>query len=1726
MSRRRKARSPVTLPDPTLARSVLAIAAEPGDEVFGCGGTLRHHVEAGDRISILVVSDGCGELTDPATLAKTREGHESACRAAARILEYQEPRFWNEHDQDIAYGERLTQRLAELILETAPALIYAPSPLDPHPTRAALGLTVREAVWRGSLDCVLACYEVDGPLPADRVEDVADVLALKRSAMDCFKGCPGHESRLRLTTTLNRLRAFSLEPPSKAAEGIQTVDGATLTQPMSGSARLRDYHAEPLTDQPLVSVIVRSQNRPELTEALDSVALQTWRHIEVLLIDVAGTNGFSTGDWCGQFPLRVVSKGHPLGRGAAANTGLDQAQGQYLLFLDDDDWLLPGHVALLVDALRRSNDARVAYSGIECRRQSDQGDWEVVRVFNDPYDRTRLLVENYIPIHAVLLDRALVTDQTRFDEALEVYEDWDFWVQLSRQTDFRHVDRITAIYRISRESGFGVRLDPRTAAGLQAFFERWRHRWSPQDLLDVTAYHKQRATQAQTVARHEMEALSAALVERDAQIAELRTEIGRRADVLYEALAARDNRIAELQTDLRRQADRLTETVATHELEMARLQATEGEKSDALYEALAGRDRRIAELRADLQRQAAELAAALHPVDGECADQEGGEALGEALRARDNRISELQDELQRQVDAFGATLAARETQISELRTEVQHQADTSREVMAARDLQIAELRSEVQRQADALREALAAREQLVEDQQQVNTLKEALAACNLQLTEVRTRAQRQADVLNEALSARNLRIGELQTEAEARQATLAEREAHIRALQTEADAREATLAEREDQIRALQSEAEARQATLAERETRISVLQSEAEARQAALVEHEARISALQSEAAARQARIAELDSELSGALAEVDRLALALTDSQARSDRLATEQAADQGRLQARDDALSVLGQRLHASQEQGQQLVDKLTGLYVSAGWPISSQMLAAERRLPMLTRASLGAVKTLFWTLSFRLPAALRRHREAQRILTSGLLDEQWYTRTYPHVLLKEYRPVIHWMVVGWREGLNPSPLFETAWYLGQSSDLGADQPDPITHYLRQGAVAGLDPHPLFDTDWYLETAGESTELADNPLAHFIKAGAKERHSPHPLFDLAWYLDQNPDVEAAGINPLLHFIEGGAREGRDPHPLFPLRWYLEQHPEVVASGENPLLHFVRHGIPRGADPHPLFDGTWYRSSCADPTLAGQHPFIHYLRQRGRGHCSPHPLFDSAWYLRTYPDVRASGLDPLRHFMTLGATEGRDPNPFFDSDWYRQHNPDIRDANPLYHYLIAGAREGRNPSPHFNTNWYWSRYSDIRYLNPLVHYVLVGAGEGRSALPESDQGGEGSLAPAEALEAASAALAEWRGDWSELFPPPEPAAPGILVIDWKPPTPDRDSGSYRMRMILDLMLAAGHEVDFVGDRPAEDPTYAQDLRAAGMGVVIGPVEALAHLQASGGRYRTVWISRPELAEQYLSMVRAFAVRARVIYDTVDLHWVRFQRGIEFADDPAELRELADRYERIERSNARAADLTIAITPEEQRTLLDLDPGLEVAVIPNIHRISDHVSPLAGRADLFFIGGFGHAPNIDAVLWCVREIMPLVHQKLPKLRLHIVGSDMPDEIKRLATPLIDPIGYVEDVTPWFERSRIFIAPLRHGAGMKGKIGQSLSFGLPVVTTAIGAEGIGLRHELDALVADDPQGIAEAVVRLCTDDALWSRISANGHDLVKRRYSSEAVAGQLLPLLD
>ncbi len=250
-------------------------------------------------------------------------------------------------------------------------------------------------------------------------------------------------------------------------------------------------HSETI-DQPLVSVIVRTIGRKELNEALDSIAQQTYPHIEVIVVHAKGNDDLGLEESCGRFTLRIVSKDHSLPRSEAANLGLDSAQGKYLIFLDEDDLFYPEHVSNLMEALDYEDNAKVAYSGVRVVHILQDSTEGPTVDLNEAFELKRLQIENFIPINAVLFERSLLDFGCHFDNTLELYEDWDFWLQLAQYTTFLHVGKVSACYRNRGSSGFGADAD--TNFVLQArgrFFEKWKTRWSGEQLSELIDFIKE-----------------------------------------------------------------------------------------------------------------------------------------------------------------------------------------------------------------------------------------------------------------------------------------------------------------------------------------------------------------------------------------------------------------------------------------------------------------------------------------------------------------------------------------------------------------------------------------------------------------------------------------------------------------------------------------------------------------------------------------------------------------------------------------------------------------------------------------------------------------------------------------------------------------------------------------------------------------------------------------------------------------------------------------------------------------------------------------------------------------------------------------------------------------------------------------------------------------------------------------------------------------------------------
>ena len=361
----------------------------------------------------------------------------------------------------------------------------------------------------------------------------------------------------------------------------------------------------------------------------------------------------------------------------------------------------------------------------------------------------------------------------------------------------------------------------------------------------------------------------------------------------------------------------------------------------------------------------------------------------------------------------------------------------------------------------------------------------------------------------------------------------------------------------------------------------------------------------------------------------------------------------------------------------------------------------------------------------------------------------------------------------------------------------------------------------------------------------------------------------------------------------------------------------------------------------------------------------------------------------------------------------------------------------------------------------------------------------------------------------------------------PHVLIVDHRVPFWDRDSGSLRMQGMIQALLGMGCRVTFFPDDLAVAHPYTLELQSMGVEVWYGEMKIEEELAEIGPRLTLIIACRPHTSSRWLDLLRECAPLARIVYDTVDLHWLREARRAEMESggDQASLGPRAAVLRELELALIRATDATLVVSDEERAQVEADVPGAEVKVVPNVNEVRPLVAPAAERRGVLFIGGFEHTPNTEGAVRLVRRVMPRVWSELGDVPVTIVGGSVTPAVRALASGRVQIAGWVPDVDPLFDAARVMVAPLSYGAGLKGKVTQSLALGLPVVTTPVGAEGLRATSGEELLVGADDRELADHVIAVLRDDELWARLSAAGQVLAAERFSRAVVAEQLAELL-
>ena len=444
-------------PTDMTGKRVFVLAPHPDDESIGCGGSLALHVLAGDPVKVVFLTNGAkGDSFGKMAKRTYVELRQNEAAKACACLGVTDLEFWSYEDRFLAGSRGALLRMIDLLEDYRPDLVYAPSPLEFHPDHRAACSLLCDAIRSCQPNFEVAFYEIGQPLRVNLLVDITRVLESKVQAMNTY------ESQLKempygdISTALNRYRSMTLPKVVTHAEGFSLWGTAILRKigPFStlfqGVERLLPGSSEA---GPLVSVIVRTKDRPTLlANALRSIAEQTYANLEIVVVNDGEQDVKDVVTaLAGGIPVRYIDHEKSKGRAAAANSGLAAARGEYLNFLDDDDVFLPDHVETLISYLVASND-KIAYSNalnvyFTGSIDSSENRLKEELIFNLDFDPEILLFQNYIPLMSVLFSKDIFSKVEGFCEEMDLFEDWDFWIRVSRYFPFHHIDKITAEYR-------------------------------------------------------------------------------------------------------------------------------------------------------------------------------------------------------------------------------------------------------------------------------------------------------------------------------------------------------------------------------------------------------------------------------------------------------------------------------------------------------------------------------------------------------------------------------------------------------------------------------------------------------------------------------------------------------------------------------------------------------------------------------------------------------------------------------------------------------------------------------------------------------------------------------------------------------------------------------------------------------------------------------------------------------------------------------------------------------------------------------------------------------------------------------------------------------------------------------------------------------------------------------------------------------------------------------
>jgi GT2 family glycosyltransferase/SAM-dependent methyltransferase len=890
-------------------------------------------------------------------------------------------------------------------------------------------------------------------------------------------------------------------------------------------------------------------------------------------------------------------------------------------------------------------------------------------------------------------------------------------------------------------------------------------------------------------------------------------------------------------------------------------------------------------------------------------------------------------------------------------------------------------------------------------------------------------------------------------------------------------------------------------------------------------------IDALRQALSTSESKLRDISQVLSERNSEIVKLQRSLVEKlqQTRVERGATEDAFHQtlaerdAELIALDEMLSKRSAELNELQialsqfaTEVSQLQSTILQLHASTSWRITAPLRFMKRQLGQLRYSAVGYPLTLCWqAMRTGSREPLQALRAELIVARSGLFDREWYNKTNPDVVARGIDPVRHYIAFGAREQRDPSPSFSTTEYLRRNPDVAATGWDPLSHFILCGASdSGVtenksgphNPHVGSSANnlreafiaWHGRAAINFPPIAAPEVSVIIPAhrGLSDletclrslavHRSTEPTFEVI-VLDDCPDEPVLGAIP----ESGGLIKIANQENL----GFLLTCNRGAAAARGRILCFLNSDT--------IVSAGWLQR------------LVEALDE------VPRAAVAGGMLLNVDGTIQDAGWRILGDGW--GRPIGRGSDPHNGSYMYRRFVDCVGGACFVVPRNVWEELDGFDPvyAPAYYEEFDFAFRAKERGLQviyePRSRVMHIG-----SASYSADRRDQlSSINHAKFCKRFADILRRHVPDTIDEFTLRQSFddGPVLLVIDERVPRPDQHAGDVVMSKYLAMLAAAGWRVVFGPMSAQAEGPAAETLESLGVELIRCPVTIETWLTQFGKHVREVWLARPDPADKLITSLRTYT-DAKITYYTHDLHHLRLQRKAEIYADP-ELRVEATKAKMQECEIFRRVDCVTTPSVAEAELIRLLSPATPVAVLPlyycdaaEIHTYdAEHFAPLS---DIVFVGGFPHAPNVDAAVFIAREVMPLVWRECPGARLLLIGYAPPQDVQALAGPRILVTGQVPKLESFFDTSRVFLAALRYGAGVKGKIVEAMRLGLPVVTTTVGAEGIGIESGLNAIVADDASVLARGVLELLYDAERCAALSKAGAELIRRRFSRAA----------